>query len=319
MNQPPESIALLDRAASAFDRGLAFLDSKVSPQGLWECHMHLIAQPDKNVQEHNPFVGALGALTLNGVEDTRAKDIVARSKRLTLQAMEYPGLWRYWRNLPRDVDSTSICSLALGAHPWLLSGWNQERILQNLDDHGRIHTWLVDGKIDTVDADAVVNANAIAYLGDTPRTKKTQDWLLSLLEQGDEQSALHYYWEPMDFYLAMARAIEIHGTVFAGGRALLISRIEACRQADGGYGEGLCTVLALLALYALGSPPAHEHLRVSLGRSVDGQQDDGGWPSTRLFSGPLWPNPREYVFHSRAFNTACRLALIDKAMPALGE
>ncbi len=301
------------------ERGIEFLQTKVSPQGQWECHLHPIAQPHKNVQERNPFVGALGALTLAGLDDPRAKDIVARTKRLTMKAMEYPGLWRYWRSLPTDVDSTSICSLALGAHPWLLSGWNQERILRNCDDRGRIHTWLADGEINSMDADAVVNANAIAYLGNTPHTKKTQEWLVSLLERGDEQSALHYYWEPMDLYMAMARAIETHGTVFAGAKALLISRIHACRQAKGAYGDGLCTVLALLALYALGSPPPREQLLASLGLVLDDQQDDGGWPSNPLFSGPLWPNPREYVFHSRAFNTACCVALIDKALRELGE
>ena len=301
----------------AIDRGLAFLAARISVAGVWECHQYPLANPIVLTRETNPFVGALGSLELAGIDDPRAAALVSRTRRHLCRTIELPGVWRYWPDLPPDVDTTSICSLALGFHPWLLAGWNRERLTRNRDGNGRFHTWLRDEPIASPDADAVVNANALAYLGETAATRPVRDWLVSLVERGNEREAIHYYWDPIDLYGAMARAREIHSSLFEDVGPLLATRTRARRGDDGSYGDLLRTARALLSLDSLGCPPSPADLATSAHLLLDLQQGDGGWPACPLSSGPRWPNERQFAFVSRCYDTACCVAALDRASSTL--
>ena len=304
---------------SAIDRGLAFLDGTVSGAGVWESHRYALANPIVLTRDTTPFVGALGSLKLAGVDDPRAAAVLSRTRRHIADTIEFPGVWRYWPQLPPDVDTTSICSLALGFHPWLLAGWNRERLTRNLHGSGRFHTWLLDGQIPSLDADAIVNANALAYLGETAATRPVRDWLVSLLKTGNEREAIHYYWDTIDLYGAMAQARQMQTSLFEDVRPLLAARIRDRRKDDGSYGDLLRTAGALLSLDSLGYPPSRADLTASVHLLLMLQQGDGGWPACPLASGPLWPEERQVAFVSRCYDTACCVAALDRASAILGQ
>ena len=108
-------------------------------------------------------------------------------------------MWRYYRHLPQDLDSTTLCSLVIPTHPWIVLGKNVPAILENRDDKGLFTTWiLAEDEPDVVapfriEADPVVNANVIAYLGDRPETKDAQRWLEALIAGGKLEGTSKWY------------------------------------------------------------------------------------------------------------------------------
>ena len=309
---PRLGVRITQEIGKSLRRGFAFLQASVSVKGLWESHYHDRSAPDRLIKDENPFVGALGSLRLEGIALQEAMDVIERTRTYTSNAMEYPGLWRYWPHLPPDADSTSICALSLGGHPWLLAGWGEKLIIDCRDEAGRFHTWIAGERTEGFDADAVVNANVIAYLGDTASTRGAKKWLVSLLDANRESDAIHYYWDEIDLYAAMAQANRVHRSLFAHKLALIASRIQARRTDDGSYGDQLRTSLALLSLFDLEAPPNADELLASIEYLLERQSNDGGWPSSPLSSGPIWPDERNFVFRSRAFDTACSLAVLNK-------
>ena len=310
--QPRHGTRIIQNIETSLRRGFAFLQASISSEGLWESHYHDRLAPDRLIEDENPFVGALGSLRLEGIAREEATEIITRTQTYTSNIMEYPGVWRYWPHLPPDADSTSICALSLGAHPWLLAGWGEELIVDCCDESGRFHTWIAGQRNEGFDADAVVNANVIAYLGDTASTRRAKKWLVSLLDANRETEAIHYYWDEIDLYAAMAQANRLHPSLFADKLALIASRIQARRKDDGSYGDQLRTSLALLSLFDLEAPPSEDDLLASTEHLLQRQSNDGGWPSSPLSSGPIWPDERNFVFRSRAFDTACNLAVLDR-------
>ena len=127
--------------------------------------------------------------------------------------MEYPGLWRYYRHLPQDLDSTALCSLLIDSHPWILLGRNIPQILANRDAEGRFMTWLLtENEPDVVarfriEADPVVNANVIALLGDCSETRDAGKWLESLIREDKLHGASKWYPDTVTIYYSIARAM----------------------------------------------------------------------------------------------------------------
>lgn len=73
--------------------------------------------------------------------------------------------------------------------------------------------------------DPVVNANAITYLGDHRWTQPAQRWIEQLVMDGQEAGALVFYQDPMDLYLALARASCRAPSAFQALRTVLVERI----------------------------------------------------------------------------------------------
>ena len=307
MSQPlSESTQAADQA---IDRGLEFLSAHVSEEGRWHCEWFDIDQPAERRVDPNPFTGALGSLSLQGIADPRAEAIVARTRRYTAAAMEAPGVWRYWPHLPPDADSTSICNLALGFHPMLLGGWYEQVLLGHRSPEGLFYTWLENAPVN--DADAITNANVVACLGDSPGTKEAQRWLERIVVDGTDADEIHNYWDVLDLYNAVVRAHCLHPTVFVSILPVIADRIRSRRETDGAYGDGLRTCLAVTTLHQLGAALQGADAASTLKHLLDLQMTDGGWPDSWLFSGPRWPEPRLYVFCSRTYETAICIEAIN--------
>ena len=271
-----------ERVESAVRRGLAFLDEMVADDGIWPCMRYedpALAGPSQ--REAVPFMSALGVLALEGCGAPGAEALRSRTRAWLQRTMEYPGVWRYWYTLPPDVDDTAVCSLAAGVHLWLAFRKNARHLLSNRDGEGRFRTWMYtsdDRSRVTHDVDPVVNANAIAWLGDRPETRGAQRWIERLVEEEREAGRSRWYPEPMDLYVALVRAIDRAKPALARLRPVLAQRIGQRRDERGRFGDVYRTAGALCALDVLEAIGPDE-MRPSVEWLLDAQRPDGSWPA----------------------------------------
>ncbi len=280
---------LVNAGRSSIQQGLEFLESTVNDEGAWHCIRFNIAKPEiPRHFERPPFISAFGALALGCSNEERAKNICARTKSYLAKTIEYPGVWRYYRHLPTDLDSTSLCSLALDSHPWILLGRNINLITANRDDAGLFTTWIhADDEPDVVspfrlEADPVVNANVIAYLGDRNEIESARDWLATSVKGGTLDGASKWYPDVVAAHYAISRAAIHAPSAFKHLCPLLADQILEIRDESGNFANILQTAQAVSALYNIGGlekVDAKRHL-VTI---IDMQREDGSWPELLAF------------------------------------
>ena len=283
----PEALAKEGR--ESIRRGLAFLESTIDDNGAWHCIRYNIANPDVPRHfEKPPFVSALCVLALESCDEARAKAMCAATKAYLVNTIEYPGFWRYYRHLPQDLDSTTLCSLVIGTHPWIVLGRNVPRILANRDKEGRFMTWVLEEDEPNVvssfrlEADPVVNANVIAYLGDHSKTKGAQRWLEALITENGLEGSSKWYPDTVTIYYATTRAMIRAQPALDGLRPIMADRILDLRDEQGEFGNSLQTAQAVSALYNIGGVESIDAKR-QVERFIDLQRDDGSWPELLVF------------------------------------
>ena len=270
-------------------RGLVFLESTIDEKGAWHCIRFNIADPDiPRHFEKPPFISAFCVLALECCEETLAKAICTATKAYLVNTIEHPGLWRYYRHLPQDLDSTALCSLVIGTHPWVLLGRNIPRILANRDEEGRFMTWVLDDDEPDVvsrfrlEADPVVNANVIAYLGDCPETRDAQRWLEALITDTKLKGSSKWYPDEVAIYYATARAVMRTQPALDRLRPILADRILGLRDDKGDFGNVLQTAQAVSALDNAGRLDSIDAKR-QVERFTSSQREDGSWPELLAF------------------------------------
>jgi len=246
---------------SAIQRGLRFLDKTIGADGGWPSkyynHLDLIGA---SCNETVPFVAALGILSLNTLDPRPAiEELRTRSRTFLLNCMEYPGIWRYWPSLSPDLDDTSLCSLAVSPHPWLTLGYNTRLLLACRESNGRFLTWMSDvahsaDPDSNPEIDSVVNANVLAWLGrTTPATRQAEQWIERLFQEQAETETAHslglcFYPDPMDLYIAVARASCLAPPVFTRLRTVVSARIMEMFNLQGRFRGPAQQAQALTAL-----------------------------------------------------------------------
>ena len=283
------SEALAEAGRESIRRGLVFLESALDENGAWRCIRFNTADPDiPRHFERPPFVSALCALALESCSEARAKTIYTATRGYLIDTIEYPGLWRYYRHLPQDLDSTSLCSLVLGSHPWIFLGRNVPPILANRDEEGRFETWLLaDDEPDVVsrfriEADPVVNANVIAYLGDCPETGDARRWLEFSVAGGTLEGSSKWYPDTTAIYYAIARAAIRVQPALDRLRPILAGRILDLRDEKGEFGNVLQSAQAVSALYNVGGLNNID-AKNQMEMFVSSQREDGSWPELLAF------------------------------------
>ena len=283
------SEALAKAGRESIRRGLVFLESTIDDNGAWHCIRYNIANPDVPRHfEKPPFVSALCVLALESCDEPRAKAMRAATRAYLVKTIEYPGFWRYYRHLPQDLDSTTLCSLVIGNHPWIFLGRNVPQILANRDEEGRFMTWvLAEDEPNVVssfriEADPVVNANVIAYLGDHPETKGAQRWLETLIAEDGLEGSSKWYPDTVTIYYAITRAMNRVRPALDRLRPVIADRILGLRDEQGEFGNILQTAQAVSALYNVGEIESLDaKLRVE--SFIGSQRDDGSWPELLAF------------------------------------
>lgn len=285
----PTAEALVKAGRESIRRGLDFLESTVDENGAWSCIRFNIADPDiPRHFERPPFISALCVLALECSEEPQAKALCAATGDYLVDTIEFPGLWRYYRHLPPDLDSTALCSIVIAAHPWIFLERNLPPILANRDEAGRFMTWvLAEDEPDVVsrfriEADPVVNANVIAYLGDRPETADAQSWLETLVAEDGVDGSSKWYPDAVAIYYAIARAMVRAPTALERLRPILADRILELHAGQEGFGNILQTALAVSALYNAGSLERIDATRET-DRIVSSQREDGSWPELLAF------------------------------------
>ena len=281
--------ALAEEGRESIRRGLQFLESTIDENGAWHCIRFNVADPDVPRHFERPaFISALCALALQCCDEERARAMCARTRAYLIDTMEYPGLWRYYRHLPQDLDSTALSSLAIGNHPRILLGSNVSTILANRDAQGRFMTWvLAEGEPDVVsrfriEADPVVNANIIAYLGDHPATMKARAWLETLITEDRLADSSKWYPDKVAVYYATTRAMKRSQPALDHMRAIVTDRTLALRDGSGEFGDILQTAQGISALYNVGSLDRID-VRREVERFIGNQREDGSWPELLAF------------------------------------
>ncbi len=283
------SAALARVGRDSIRRGLEFLETTIDENGAWHCIRFNMADPDIPRHFERPaFVSSLCALALERCGDARAKAICAATRAYLADTIEYPGLWRYYHHLPQDLDSTTLCSLVIGSHPWILLGRNVPAILANRDEKGVFTTWmLAKDEPDVVapfriEADPVVNANVIAYLGDRPDTRDAQRWLESLIAEGNLEGSSKWYPDTVAICYAIARTMIRAAPALERSRPILAERILNLRGEDGGFGNILKTAQAVSALCNIGHLESLDAKRL-VDEFASTQREDGSWPELLAF------------------------------------
>ena len=283
----PETLASAGR--ESIRRGLDFLESTVDRNGAWHCIRFNLSDPKiPRHFERPPFISALCVLALQSCDEAQARAMCARTRAYLAGTAEHPGFWRYYRHLPQDLDSTTLCSLALGTHPWILLGRNVPRILANQDRKGRFMTWVLeDDEPDVVasfriEADPVVNANVIAYLGDHPETRRAQGWLVSRISENGLAGSSKWYPDTVTVYYAVTRAMTRAQTALDRLRPTLADRILGVHEDNEEFGNVLQSAQAVSALYNIGRLDSVDtRSLVEMFMSV--QREDGSWPELLAF------------------------------------
>jgi len=286
---PPGSRALTQAGRESIRRALEFLQSTLDENGAWHCIRFNIADPDiPRHFERPPFVSAFCVLALQSSDEPRARAICAATRAYLADTMEYPGFWRYYRHLPQDLDSTTLCSLVIGTHPWILLGRNVPQMLANRDEKGCFMTWvLAKGEPNVVstfriEADPVVNANVIAYLGDNPETRDAQRWLESIIAEDRLEGTSKWYPDKVAIYYATTRAMLRAQPALEALRPILADRILGLRDPQGEFGNILQTAQAISALYNIGCLERID-AKHEVEKFIGSQREDGSWPELLAF------------------------------------
>ena len=324
-NSTASSEALARTGRESIRRALVFLESTIDENGAWHCIRFNIADP--NIPRHferPPFVSALCALALESCEEARAKAICAATKAYLVDTIEYPGFWRYYRHLPQDLDSTTLCSLVIGAHPWILLGRNVSRMLANRDEDGRFMTWVLAKDEPNVvskfrlEADPVVNANVIAYLGDHAETKDAQRWLEALITEGTLKGTSKWYPDTVTIYYAITRAMIRAQPALDQLRPILVDRILGLHDQQGEFGNILQTAQAVSALYNIGSLE-RINLKRQVERFISAQREDGSWPELLAFGDQSlqWGQVGQIGHGSEAVTSAFCIEALERLVTTL--
>ena len=320
---PPGALAREGR--ESIRRGLEFLESTIDANGAWHCIRFNIADPKVPRHFERPaFISALCALALESSQEEQAKALCARTRAYLVDTMQYPGLWRYYRHLPQDLDSTALCSLAIGDHPWIALGRNASPILANRNEQGRFTTWvLAEDEPDVVasfrmEADPVVNANVIAYLGDRPETKPARTWLEALVAEDKLEGTSKWYPDQVTACYAIARALIRTQPALDHLRPALADRILALRDQRGEFGNVLQTAQAVSALHDVGGLDRIDPVRM-VAEIIGSQHADGSWPELLAFGDQAlkWGIVGQFGHGSESVTSAFCIEALERLLTVL--
>ena len=272
------------------------------------------------------FVTAFCVLALQNCADARAKALCKASRAYLMDTMEYPGLWRYYRHLPQDLDSTTVCSLVLDSHPWILLGRNMAKILANRDEQGRFLTWVLDeGEPDVVskfriEADPVVNANVIAYLGDHPHTRPAQRWLQDWCTRTAYTTPRNGIPIRSRSYYAITPALVRAAPALESLHLILAERILGLRDPEGGFGNLLQSAQAVSALDNVQGLDRID-MKGELAHLLGAQHEDGSWPELLAFGDQTlkWGVVGQFGHASESVTTAFCIEALGRLARALND
>ena len=262
----------------AIARGLAYLRRVQLPSG--EMPVLASGKPDPSV-----FPTAVMAHSLSFAPD--ATDVRERALAFLAAEMQPGGVWKHWpRSHPQhafllpDLDDTACASAVLTRAGRSIPD-NRARLLANRNRRGLFRTWLLRYRhplamyafftrtsAKPFDADAVVNANVLFYLGEP--IPAVIEHLLGVLREDRERHCDKWYDNPFVVWYFFARALH---AVNAEAGQRIATKLAAATRAD-----ALEQALAACTLLYLGRRP-------DAGALLRAQLPSGAWPAAPVYHG----------------------------------
>jgi hypothetical protein len=258
----------------AVARGVEYLRRVQLPSG--ELPVLASGKPDPSI-----FPTAVMAHSLSFAPD--AAGVRERALDFLAAEMQPGGVWSHWPRvhpqhafLLPDLDDTACASAALTRAGRVIPA-NRALLLKNRNRRGLFRTWLLRYRhplamyafftrtsAKPFDADAVVNANVLFYLGEIP---KVVEQLLDVLRENRERQCDKWYDNPFVVWYFFARAL--------GSKAadLIGKKIDAATPSN-----ALDHALAACALLHIGRAP-------DVGSLCRSQLSSGAWPAAPVYHG----------------------------------
>jgi len=302
MAPSPDSLRL------SLDRALDFLVANQKPCGEFSADQFDNPALD-GAGRSDPaiFLATFVLHALRFVEDPRTERLIESMRRFLKAEERENGIWRYRLAndpdpLPGDLDDTCCAAFELWGRPSATGEQppNVAIALANRDEAGRFKTWLRSPDAAN-DADAVVNANVLLYLGMRDETRQAANFLIDAIEQGTEAASMHYYVDSLSLYYAVSRAYH-HGVVEFGRCRDTILRKTVARLKSEDM-DSLSLALGLCSILNYGLRPLESHPE-ALSRLVEQQESDGSWPRAAFYSGPGPPWEPQAWWGSAEMTTA---------------
>ncbi|MBL4700080.1 MAG: hypothetical protein JKX85_02385 [Phycisphaeraceae bacterium] len=213
------------------ERAVSYLEKRQMPNGAFMSAQSAYPSLEPEItQETSSFVTSNILYGLGFVSGDTATTLCHRGRQFLLTEMEPPGRWCYWSalyrtDLPADLDDSSCAALVLnGKVPAEFFTLDRQVFLQHRNRDGLFPTWTepYQGKNDV---DSVVNANVLAILGDDQEGKPVCDYLIGLLERGEEKESYWYYLNDAALYYALSRAIFLGVSGLIPARKIMLDRL----------------------------------------------------------------------------------------------
>jgi len=169
-----------------------------------------------------------------------------------------------------------------------------------------------------IEADPVVNANVIAYLGDHPETRDAQRWLEALVSEGRLEGASKWYPDAVAIHYAITRAMIRAYPALDQLRSILADQILGLRDEGGEFGNILQTAQAVSALYNIGKLEGIDGSR-QMERLLSSQREDGSWPELLAFGDQSlqWGVVGQIGHGSEAVTTAFCIEALERLVEVL--
>jgi hypothetical protein len=295
--------SLAARVERSIAEGVAFLAREQHESGEFSVFLTTPARADAD-PEADPaiFPTALIAYSLSFC--SQAEPMRQRAAAFLLREQDRFGLWRHWPRrhahriaIPPDVDDTSCASAALVA-AGEQGPANARLLLANRNRDGLFLTWILPRRpvhaalavgqlarapflyrffrqtsAEPDDVDAVVNANALFYLGTFPGAEKVAAFLINILAEGREQQCDKWYDNRFVIGYFFSRALE---RVSPGAISLVVERLSGRAPAT-----SLEMALVICTLFCCNLRPSDAIIEALIAE----QQADGRWPREPLYHG----------------------------------
>jgi hypothetical protein len=314
--------SLLQKIDSGIGLGVAYLHEHQYPNGEFCCYyasddaMQKWCVPDSTV-----FPTAIIASSLLHLKKMPvASEILSKSVGFLQYQMMRGGAWNYftkWNSLfkicPADVDDTVFASYVLRSLKINYPD-NKQLLLANRNAKGLFYTWFTlrlnrslnknywllllrelkhpitgyffwrKNECNRSDIDAVVNANVLFYLGPDKDTEPVINYLVNIIEKGEEDDCDKWYRNPFTVYYFLSRNYRQCSTELNSVREPIISRIIHTAKENGQLGESvLDTALAVITLLHLNYKA--EVVTNAIAYLLTSQATQGNWPRHLLFYG----------------------------------
>ena len=290
---------------TAVQRAVDAIDAALGARGQWPGEAVLDAPPWAARRDLAAPLTALGMLLLHSTPG--AEGVLARSVEHLERTVLPDGLWRYYADIPSDLDDTAMCALALGSEHPIVRERTVPALVAARRPDGLFPTWQEPGWQPVVDA--VANANIVAAIGADDVVGDAVTWLTTVVDSEREVESSAYYRDPLDLHLAIARAVAAGVVALRPALEQAAGRAATRLRSDPGLSDYRVAQAALVAA----SVADADAVARAAGRLRGAQDGHGRWSADTLFvaahtDGPGWWHYRSWTVTTAACARVLSLA-----------